>query len=159
MKRLWRQTLFVRGWALRNVFLLFFVKPSILELSDRRCEVVIPLTWRTRRRDIGAMYLGTMVMGADVAGGLMAFDLVSRSKLKVSFLFKDVKGEFLKRAEDDVHFVCEEGEAIADLVRRAADSGERQEATVHVVATVPKKLGSEPVARFALTLSVKKLGS
>jgi len=156
MKRLFRETLFVRWWALRNVFLLHFVKPSIVELSDERCEVVIPLNWRTRRRDIHAMYLGVLVMGADVAGGLIAFNLITRSKRAVSFLFKDVKGEFFKRAEDDVHFVCEEGSAIRDLVGRAMATGERQEATVRVTATVPTKLGSEPVAKFELTLSVKK---
>ena len=156
MKRLWRETLWVRFWALRNVFLLRFVKPSIVDVSDERCEVVIPLTWRTRRRDIHAMYLGVLVMGADVAGGLIAFNLITRSKRPVSFLFKDVRGEFLKRAEDDVHFACSEGLAIRDLVGRAMASGERQELTVNVVATVPKKLGEEPVARFQLTLSVKR---
>ena len=156
MKRLWRETQWVRGWALRNVFLLWFVRPSIVALNDDRCEIVIPLNWRTRRRDIHAMYLGVLVMGADVAGGLIAFNLISRSKKGVSFLFKDVKGEFLKRAEDDVHFVCEEGAAIRSLVDRTMTSGEREEVTVHVTATVPAKLGNEPVARFELTLSVKK---
>lgn len=155
MNRSWKETLRVRGWALRNVFLLAVVRPSILELNDHRCEIVIPLNWRTRRRDIHAMYIGTLCMGADVAGGLMAFDLVARSKERVSFIFKDLKGEFLKRAEDDVHFVCEDGALIADLMRRTIESGERQEATLHVVATVPTRL-AEPVARFSLTLSLKK---
>jgi len=159
MKRLWRETLWVRGWALRNVFLLWFIRPSIVELSDDRCEIVIPLNWRTRRHDIHAMYLGVLVMGADVAGGLIAFNLVTRSKERVSFLFKDVKGEFLKRAEDDVHFVCEEGAGIRALLQNAKESGQRQETAVHVTATVPSKLGAEPVARFALTLSVKYRGS
>jgi len=155
MKRKFRETLWVRWWALRNVFLLRFVKPWILELTDDRCEVVIPLTWRTRRRDIHAMYLGVLVMGADVAGGLIAFNLIMRTKRPVSFLFKDVQGEFFKRAEDDVHFVCEDGSLIRDLVGRAMATGERQQETVHITATVPTKLGSEPVAKFALTLSVK----
>ena len=155
MKRLWRPTLWVRAWSLRNVFLLFFIKPSILELNERRCEVVVPLNWRTKRHDIHAMYLGTLCMGADVAGGLIAFDIVARSKQRVSFIFKDLEAEFLKRAEDDVHFACEDGAKIAELIRRTMETGEREEATVNVVATVPKKL-DEPVARFALTLSLKR---
>ena len=150
-----RETLWVRGWALRNVFLLWLVRPKIVALNDERCEVVIPLSWRTRRRDIHAMYLGVLVMGADVAGGLIAFNLIARSKRNVNFLFKDVHGDFLKRAEDDVHFACEDGAMIRNLVDRAMTSGEREEQTVRVTATVPTKLGAEPVARFALTLSVK----
>ena len=155
MKRLWKETLWVRAWSLRNVFLLFFVKPSVLELNDRRCEIVIPLNWRTRRHDIKAMYLGTLCMGGDVAGGLIAFSMLGRSKQRVSFIFKDIKGEFFKRAEDDVHFSCEDGPLIADLLQRTLASREREEATVTVTATVPKKLGKEPVARFQLTLSLK----
>jgi Domain of unknown function (DUF4442) len=156
MKRLWKETLGVRAWALRNVFLLYFVKLSIREVNETRCEIVIPLNWRTRRRDIGAMYLGTLCMGADVASGLIAFHLMRTRRLRVNFIFKDMRAEFLKRAEDDVHFSCDDGANVVALVERALQSGEREETTVNVVARVPKKLGDEAVARFAMTLSVKK---
>ena len=150
-------TMTVRLWALRNVFLLWFVKPSIVELNARRCEIRIPLNWRTRRHDIRAMYLGVLCMGADVAAGLIAFDLASKQKEKVSFIFKDMTASFVKRAEGDVHFTNEDGAVIQDLFRRTIETGERQEATVRVTATVPSKLGTEPVANFTLTLSLKKL--
>jgi acyl-coenzyme A thioesterase PaaI-like protein len=154
----WKETLTVRAWALRNVFLLFFVKPRVLEISDDRCEIVIPLTWRTRRHDIHAMYLGVLCMGADVASGLIAFDQMQKRKLNLSFLFKDLKAEFLKRAEGDVHFTNEDGAVVEELIARTLETGERQHATVHVTATVPKKLGDEPVAKFEMTLSLKKKG-
>ena len=151
-----KETLAVRAWALRNVFLLYFVKPSILEVNENRCEMVVPLNWRTRRRDIHAMYLGTLCMGADIAGGLIAFQIMTRLKDHFSFVFKDIRGVFFKRAEDDVQFVCEDGPLIQEMVARARASGEREEALVRVVARVPKKLGDEPVAEFELTLSVKR---
>ncbi|HUP44788.1 MAG TPA: DUF4442 domain-containing protein [Thermoanaerobaculia bacterium] len=149
----------VRLWSLRNVFLLWLVRPKVLELTEDRCVIRVPLNWITRRRDIHAMYLGVLCMGADVAAGLIGFDLLRRRKARVSFIFKDIKGEFLKRAEGDVQFTNDDGPLIRSLVERALASGEREEATVHVTATVPKKLGDEPVARFELTLSVKKQAS
>jgi len=155
---MWKETLSVRLWALRNVFLLWFIKPSIVAIDDAHCVVRVPLNWRTKRHDIHAMYLGTLCMGADVAGGLIAFNLVRRSGARVSFVFKDIRGEFLKRAEGDVDFTCNDGPLVQDLVQRALASDDRQEATVTIIATVPKKLGDEPVAKFALTLSVKKKG-
>jgi len=151
-------TLAVRLWAFRNVFLLWFVKPSILEINERRCIVRIPLNWRTRRNDIHAMYLGVLCMGADVASGLIAFDQMQKRKLRLSFVFKDMKAEFLKRAEGDVHFTNEDGPVVQELIARTLETGERQHATVHVTATVPKKLGDEPVAKFEMTLSLKKKG-
>ena len=149
-------TLAVRLWSLNNVFLLFFVKPSIVEISDRRCVVRIPLNWRTRRNDIHAMYLGVLCMGADVAAGLIAFDQMQKRKLRMSFVFKDMKAEFLKRAEGHVHFVNDDGPVVMHLIERALATGEREHATVHVSAIVPSKLGDEPVARFEMTLSLKK---
>jgi hypothetical protein len=146
----------VRLWSLQNVFLLWLIRPKIVELSADRCVVRVPLNWRTRRRDIRAMYLGTLCMGADVAAGLIAFQLVRERRVKVSFIFKDMKAEFLKRAEGAVLFTNDDGPLIQDLIRRALETGERQEATVHVTATVPEKLGNEAVARFELTLSIKK---
>ena len=151
-----KPTTMVRLWSLQNVFLLWLVRPKILELTPDRCVVRIPLNWITRRRDIHAMYLGTLCMGADVAAGLIAFDLVAQKKARVNFIFKDLRAEFLKRAEGDVVFTNADGPVVQDLVRRALESEDRQEATVHVTATVPAKLGDEAVARFELTLSVKK---
>ena len=151
-----KPTTMVRLWSLQNVFLLWLIRPKIVELNADRCVVFVPLNWITRRKDIHAMYLGTLCMGADIAAGLIAFQLVRERKAKVSFIFKDIRGEFLKRAEGDVVFTNVDGPLIQDLIRRALDSGERQEATVHVTATVPKKLGDEPVAKFELTLSIKK---
>ena len=149
-------TTMVRLWSLQNVFLLWLIRPRIVELNHERCVVKVPLNWITRRRDIHAMYLGTLCMGADIAAGLIAFQIVRERKERVSFIFKDLKGEFLKRAEGDVVFTNNDGPLIQDLLRRANETGERQEATVHVTATVPSKLGDEPVAKFELTLSVKK---
>ena len=151
-----KPTTMVRLWSLKNVFLLWLIRPAILELSDDRCVVRVPLNWRTRRRDIHAMYLGTLCMGADVAAGLISFKLVMDRKLNVSFVFKDIRGEFLKRADGDVVFTNNDGPMIQAMVAKAMESGERQESTVHVVATVPEKYGEEPVARFELTLSLKK---
>ena len=149
-------TALVRLWSLQNVFFLWLASPKIVELTDERCVVRIPLNWRTRRRDIRAMYLGTLCMGADVAAGLIAFKLVRERKLRVNFIFKDFKGEFLKRAEGAVHFTNTEGRKIQELLQRTMETGERQETTVPVIATVPSKLGDEPVAKFELTLSLKR---
>ena len=148
----------VRLWSLINVPFLFLARPKVVEINADRCVIKVPLNWLTRRRDIRAMYLGTLCMGADVAAGLIAFHMVAEKKVNVNFIFKDMKASFLKRAEDDVVFTNNDGPKVQELMRRTLETGERQETTVHVTATVPSKLGSEPVAEFELTLSLKKRG-
>ncbi len=94
-------------------------------------------------------------MGADIAGGIQVMNIIGGDLKKISFVFKDVKGEFLKRPESDVHFTCIDGKVVQDIVKKSMQTKEREHAAVQVIATTPKLSGDEPVARFTLTLSVK----
>jgi acyl-coenzyme A thioesterase PaaI-like protein len=152
-----RETLKLRSFGLLQVPLLFFLSPSVVELNDYRCVVKIPLNRRSKNH-LGSMYFGSLAAGADCAGGLIAWKLCEEASArgkKVALIFKDFKAEFLKRAEGDVLFTCEDGMAIRALAEQVVLSGERGNLPVHITATVPSKFGQEPVARFTLTLSLK----
>ena len=148
-------TLGVRFFGLIKIPLLLFVRPSVIELSRERVVVKIPLRRRTQNH-LRSMYFGALAIGADCAGGLIAMCLIKASSQNISLVFKTFTAEFLKRAEGDVYFTCDEGRVISDLVTAAIESEERVETPVHVIATVPGKLGDEPVAKFTLILSLKK---
>jgi acyl-coenzyme A thioesterase PaaI-like protein len=154
-----KETLKVRTLGILKIPVLFFLSPSVLELNDYRCVVKIPLNYRSKNH-LGSMYFGSLAAGADLAGGLIGWRIsdefaAKTKKKKINLIFKDFKAEFLKRAEGDVHFTCEEGQAIRQLVEKVALTGERAQIPVNITATVPSKLGDEPVARFVLTLSMK----
>lgn len=152
----WKATAWVRLWSFLRVPTLWYVRPSVLELTNEKAVVRIPFRRRTRNH-LGSMYFGVLCMGADCAGGLIAMKRIRESGEDVSLIFKDFNAEFLKRAEGPVHFTCSQGEAIGELVGAALASGERQNMLVNIVATVPSN-HDEPVARFVLTLSLKKRG-
>ncbi len=152
-----KETLFLRIFGLTQVPVLFLISPTVEELTPERCVVRVPLNRRTKNH-LKSMYFGVLAAGADCAGGLMAMKLIQdRAKGRVSLIFKDFQAQFLRRAEGDVLFTCEDGRAIEELVNRTIETGERQNLSVKVVATVPTLLGQEPVAEFRLTLSLKKL--
>ena len=149
-----KETAAVRLLGLK-IPLLLFLGPRVERLDEKGCAVEIPFGWRSRNH-VGSMYFGALCAGADLAGGLPAARLIWRQHRDVVVLFKDLKAEFLKRADGDVRFACEDGFAVTAAVRQAAASGERVTLPVEVVATVPSKYGDEPVARFTLGLSLKK---
>lgn len=155
MPATFRETAFLRSFSLTRIPLLFFCSPSVVELSNSRCVVRIPLNRRTRNH-LDSMYFGALCVGADLAGGVIAMREIQKKGVEVSLIFKDFRAEFLKRAEGDVHFICETGQEIRAAVERTIQNGERENIPVPVVATVPEKSGSEPVARFELTLSLKR---
>ena len=152
-----RETLRLRAWAFWKIRLISYVRPSVVELNEQRCVLKVPLTWRTRNH-LKSMYFGALCTGADAAAALLGLEAVRRAPGRIHFLFKDVRAEFLKRAEGDVHFACTQGGEIRALIEKARTSGERENLPLHVTATVPSLFGDEPVARFTLTLSVKKKG-
>jgi acyl-coenzyme A thioesterase PaaI-like protein len=153
-----RDTAFIRVLAFFKIPVISFCKPSVVELSDQKCVVKIPLNRRTRNH-LNSMYFGVLCAGADVAGGLIAMRLIQAQGNKVNLVFQDMHAEFLKRAEGDVHFTCEDGRSCQDLVLKALASEERVSTPVRIVATCPDKMGNEPVAKFTLTLSLKKKGA
>lgn len=150
-----KETLLLRAFGFLKIPMLFFVSPTVLEASDQRCVVKIPLNRKTKNH-LRSMYFAALAAGADCAGGLVAMRMIQQEGNKVSLIFKDFHAEFLKRAEGDVLFTCEEGLAVRDLVRQALTSGERVSMPVHITATVPSKFKDEPVAKFILTLSLKR---
>lgn len=149
-----RATWTLRSFGLAKVPLLLYCTPSVQALNDKQCIIKIPLNWRTRNH-YHSMYFGALAVGADCAAGLMAMHHVDQCGQNVQLLFKDFKAEFLRRPEGDVHFVCNDGRAMAELVSEAVKTGERVNRKVHIDAIVPSK-SAEPAATFALTISLKK---
>ena len=149
-----KETLKIRIFGFAKIPLIWFVAPSVVEIGVDRTEIVIPLTRRTRNH-LKSMYFGTLAIGADLAGGVLFMNLMAEAGLK-AFVFKDMSAQFLKRADGDVHFVSLSGKDVQALIKRVAESPDRQEVPVVIHATVPKKYGDEPVAVFKLTLSVKR---
>jgi acyl-coenzyme A thioesterase PaaI-like protein len=149
-----RETFALRWFGFTRIPLLFYIGVSVTEVSPERMIVKIPLRRRTRNH-LGSMYFGALCAGADCAAGAFAMHLIKLRRENISLVFKDFEAQFLKRAEGDVHFCCSQGKEIGALVAQAAASGERVERQLEVVATVPS-LSDEPVARFKLTLSLKK---
>lgn len=152
--KLWKETLALRAFGLTKIPLIFLVNPTVLKLNDRECEVKIPLN-RLTRNHLGSMYFGTLAIGADCASGLLAMSQIRKTGEKISLVFKDFKAEFLARPEGDVHFRCEDGKRVAKMIKETLKTGERVSETLDLIATCPKKLGDEPVAKFKLTLSLK----
>ena len=149
-----KNTILIRGYAFLNIPLIWWVRPSVIEVSDQRTILKIPLTRRTQNH-LKAMYFGALAMGAEAAVAIKAIHAIYKSKKKVDYIFKDFTAKFLKRAEGDVHFICDEGPEVEALVQKTIETGERESQTFHSYAIVPKKDPNEKVAEFSVTLSVK----
>ncbi|MEC7274784.1 MAG: PaaI family thioesterase [Bdellovibrionota bacterium] len=149
-----KQTAFVRLFGLAKIPLIWFIRPSVLELNERETRIKIPFV-RKNKNHLGSMYFGVLCAAADIAGGLAAMEHIKNSGKKISLSFKDFNAEFHKRAEGDTIFLNTQGPEIKAFIEKVIASGERENMTVDVEARTPDQFGDEPVATFKLTLSCK----
>jgi acyl-coenzyme A thioesterase PaaI-like protein len=150
-----QSTWLLRAFGFYKIPLLAFTWPQVVQLEKQKSILKIPLTYRTKNH-LGGMYFGALNIGAEVVVALHVLQEIDSLGEPIDFLFKDFKASFLRRAEGDVHFICEEGEPVRSLVREAAESPERKNATFKCYALTPDKSGDEKIAEFELTLSLKK---
>jgi len=134
-----------------KVPMIGYTKPKLLELTDTSVQVKIKLRWRTRNH-LNSMYFGALSVGADVTAGIHAFYFAKKLNKKVSFAFKGMDAQFIKRAETDIVFTTDEGKLIKDAIEESIKTGNRINQPIKVVAT--DKQG-ETVAVFTMVCSMR----
>jgi hypothetical protein len=151
-------TLKLQAFGLAKIPLLFLVRPKVLRLDGARAEVKVPLGWVTKNH-LGSMYFGALAIGADCVVAILALQVADQLAkqypgLKIVPIFKDLKADFLKRAETDVIFVCEEGDKIQTMVLDARKNQQRVTGPIHARA-VSAQNPQDVFAEFTLGLSLK----
>lgn len=144
-----RRMLWLMG--LVKIPMIAYTKPKLIQLDDEQALVRIKLRRRTKNH-LNSMYFGALAVGADVAAGLHAYYFANAAGAKVSFAFKSVKGEFIKRATSDVLFISKDGELVKKAFEQAQRSGERVN---QVVCVEGRNTKDEIVATFDMEVSVK----
>ena len=148
-----KTTRLIQLFGITKVPMIWYCRPKVIEHTDEKIEIKIPLKRKTKNH-LGSMYFGVLAVGADITGGFLAMDPIQESGRKINLIFKDFKADFLKRPEGDVHFTCNDGLAVKELVDRVSKSSDRHNFKLSIEATVPS-ISSEVVAKFELTLSLK----
>ncbi len=153
MKNL-KLTTFINLYGLTKIPLVLFVNPRVVEFSEKRFVVKIPLNYRTKNH-LNSMYFGALGIGAELSVAAAAVLKIAESKQKIDFVFKDFSGQYLKRAAGDVHFICEEVEVVQELIEQSKTNPERLERKMKGYAVVPSVSTTDPVMTYELTLSVR----
>ncbi len=131
--------------------ILGFTSPKLVYIDAEKVVMKIKLRRRTKNH-LNSMYFGALAVGADTAAGIHAYYLGVQKGVNLSLAFKSCKADFLKRAESDVTFICNEGKKIAQQMENSIETGERQNEDIFVEAF---NVQNELVATFVMTLSLK----
>jgi hypothetical protein len=152
----WQQfkaTFFLRVYTFLKIPLIWWVRPIVLE-TGKRSIIKIRLGRRTKNH-LNSMYFGALAIGGELVVALKSVQTMQEKNVRVDFVFKDFSAEFFKRADGDVHFICDEGDKVDALLARALASTERVEDSFESYAVVESSDPQIPVAKFRLTLSMR----
>ena len=137
--------------GLFKIPLIGYVRPRLVEINDDSIKVKIRLRRKTKNH-LNSMYFGALAVGADIAGGIHVFYYSEIMGKKISFSFKGMKADFLKRAESDVTFESNQGQVIKAGILESIETGERVNKTIMVNAI---DANNEIVATFEMISSLK----
>ena len=151
-----RYTVMLQAFGFFKIPLIFFIRPKIICLDEAQCVIKVALR-RKVKNHLNTMYFGALAIAAECTGGVAAMKEIKDSGQRISLVFKDFNAEFLKRAEGDTVFTCNDIPKIKLFVKDVIESGERKQLPFNVTATCPEKLGEEVVAVFTVTISLKKI--
>jgi hypothetical protein len=143
--------LFLLG--LFKIPIIGFARPKVISIDGENVIVKIKLNRRTKNH-LNSMYFGALAIGADIAGGIHVFYFSEIFNKKISFSFKGMNAEFIKRAESDVYFSINEGKIIQEAIEESSKTGERINKRIQVIAT---NSDEEIVSRFEMITSLKVL--
>jgi acyl-coenzyme A thioesterase PaaI-like protein len=144
-----RWLLFLLGFM--KIPMIRYTKPKLLAIDDNTVRVKIKLRRRTKNH-LNSMYFGALSVGADIAGGIQVFYFSKKMDRKVSFAFKGMNAQFLKRAESDIVFESNEGQKIQKAMEKSLIEGSRINDSIMVKA---KNDSGEIVATFEMIVSVR----
>lgn len=145
----WKWMVRLLGWF--KIPMIAFVRPQIIKVDATTVQTKIKLKRRTKNH-LNSMYFGALAVGADLTAGIHAFYFAEKEGEKISFAFKGMKAEFLKRAESDVLFITNDGSKIKEAVELSKSTGDRQNIPVYVECY---NSSNEVVATFEMITSIK----
>ncbi len=137
-----------------QVPMIIFSQLSIVSLDDKACIVKMPFIAENKNH-LNSMYFGSIMIGTEVPAGILGLYHIKKMQQDSTVVFKDIAGGFLKRAESDVYFVCEDSEAIIAAVKETAETKARVNVTLTVIGVTDLTNRDEKVSEFKITLSVK----
>lgn len=138
-------------WFLVKLPSLAFWGVRIQRVTPQQGITTLPAGWRTQN-PFGSAYFAAQCGAAELSTGTLAQLAIQLQAAPVSMLVTRIEADFVKKAVSRITFTCEDGEAIANAVQTAVESGEAQ---VYTATSTGRQAGGEVVSVVKITWSFK----
>lgn len=130
----------------------WFMGLRLVQVSENQCVIALPYSWRSQN-PFRSIYFAAQCAAGEMSTGLLALIHLD-GKPAVSMLVTAVDSSYSKKAAGLTHFTCNEGQKMAEAIRRAVETGEPQTVKMESIGTLAAT--GEEVSRFWMTWSFRK---
>jgi hypothetical protein len=129
----------------------FFVGLKIKQINEDHCTITVRHSWFSKN-PFKSVYFAAEAMAAEMSIGLLAFGHLYNKPVKVSMLVIKMEAQYFKKGTGKLFFTCKDGNAVAQTISKAIETGEGQ--TI-VCESVGINESGDTVALFHFTWSFK----
>ena len=114
-----------------NRFLMFKLPSAYLcgvkvkDLTNDKAVVTVTHKW-INQNPFKSMYFAVQSMAAELSTGALVINKIEECGNPISMLVTNHKGSFTKKAIGKIRFVCEDGNLINEVLKKAIKTGEGQ---------------------------------
>ncbi|MEO1514966.1 MAG: DUF4442 domain-containing protein [Bacteroidota bacterium] len=144
----------MRLFYLQRLPTLWWWGVTVVDCSPYSVQVKLPYGWRTQN-PFQSIYFAAQLGAAELSTGIIGM-LATLGRGRISMLVTKIESEFVKKANTDTIFRCDDGQKIIDAVQEALDTGEGRIVRSMSVGT---QQSGEVVSRVYVTWSFKKKSS
>lgn len=142
-------------WQMRLFLLMklpgaWFFGINVRSCAPERAVVALPYGWRSQN-PFKSIYFAAQCAAGELSTGLLAMTAL-QGQPPVSMLVTHVASEYYKKANQTILFTCEDGDAMAQAIQEAIDSGESRTFKATSIGRLPD--GTE-ASRVWITWSFK----
>lgn len=131
--------------------LAYFAGIKVKSFDNKEVRTTVKLNWLTKN-PFKSLYFVVLQMAAELSTGLHLFQYLNK-ETQFSMLLVSVHSNFTKKAIGKIEFVCREGIAAQEMIRKVRESNEGETCIFEVTAY--NSLQQE-VATFEFEWSCKK---
>ncbi len=129
----------------------FFSGVRVLKADEQECVTIVPYKWFSQN-PFKSTYFACLSMAAEMSTGILAMAHVYQRRPAVSMLVLKMEASFIKKAVGITTFICQDGQAIQQIIEEAILTGEGKTITT---TSIGQNSDKETVATFHITWSFK----
>ena len=140
---------YLRFFSVLKLPLMFLTGLKIEEIDYFTCKTKVNYNY-LNKNPFKSTYFAVQSMAAELSTGALALLAVQGLKSDVKFILIGLSGHFLKKSKEKTFFICNEGEKLHEVVKKARETRKQQEVTV---STIGYNKNDEIISKFEFTWS------